>query len=81
MSTRPSLDGFGYWHHSGRGRVHRHQHWSHDDGWEGDPADRQERDIGKGTYFARVKGGKIVEFNSYPDIAGMMMQLGFMPQM
>ncbi len=37
--------------------------------------------VGKGTYFARVKGGKIVEFNSYPDIAGMMMQLGFMPQM
>jgi hypothetical protein len=25
--------------------------------------------------------GKVVEFNSYPDIAGMMMQLGFMPQM
>ncbi len=36
---------------------------------------------GKGTYFARVKDGMIVEFNSYPDIAGMMMQLGFMPQM
>jgi predicted ester cyclase len=37
--------------------------------------------VGKGTYLARVKGGKVVEFNSYPDIAGMMMQLGFMPQM
>jgi steroid delta-isomerase-like uncharacterized protein len=37
--------------------------------------------VGRGTYFARVRGGKIVEFNSYPDIAGMMMQLGFMPQM
>jgi steroid delta-isomerase-like uncharacterized protein len=37
--------------------------------------------VGKGTYFARVKEGKIVEFNSYPDIAGMMMQLGFLPQM
>jgi steroid delta-isomerase-like uncharacterized protein len=37
--------------------------------------------LGKGTYFARVKDGKIIEFNSYPDIAGMMMQLGFMPQM
>ena len=36
---------------------------------------------GKGTYFARAENGKIVEFNSYPDIAGMMMQLGFMPQM
>jgi hypothetical protein len=28
-----------------------------------------------------VKNGKVVEFNSYPDIAGMMMQLGFMAQM
>jgi len=37
--------------------------------------------VGKGTYFARVKGGEVVEFNSYPDMAGMMMQLGFMPQM
>lgn len=37
--------------------------------------------VGKGTYFARVKDGKIVEFNSYPDIAGLMMQLGFMPEM
>jgi steroid delta-isomerase-like uncharacterized protein len=37
--------------------------------------------VGKGTYFARVKGGKVIEFNSYPDIAGMMMQLGFMPPM
>src|SRR6266704_2874030 len=37
--------------------------------------------VGRGTYFARVKSGKIVEFNSYPDIAGMMMQLGFIPQM
>jgi predicted ester cyclase len=37
--------------------------------------------IGKGTYFARVKNGKVIEFNSYPDIAGMMMQLGFMPPM
>ncbi len=37
--------------------------------------------IGRGTYFARVRDGKVVEFNSYPDIAGMMMQLGFMPSM
>jgi steroid delta-isomerase-like uncharacterized protein len=36
---------------------------------------------GKGTYFARVRDGKVVEFNSYPDIAGLMMQLGFMPDM
>jgi steroid delta-isomerase-like uncharacterized protein len=31
---------------------------------------------GKGVYFARVQGGKIVQFDSYPDIAGVMMQLG-----
>ena len=37
--------------------------------------------VGRGMYLARVKDGKVVEFNSYPDIAGMMMQLGFMPQM
>lgn len=37
--------------------------------------------VGRGTYFARVQNGKVVEFNSYPDIAGMMMQLGFMPAM
>jgi steroid delta-isomerase-like uncharacterized protein len=37
--------------------------------------------IGRGAYFARVRGGKMVEFNAHPDIAGLMMQLGFMPQM
>jgi predicted ester cyclase len=36
---------------------------------------------GTGTYFARVRDGKIVEFNSHPDVANMMMQLGFMPPM
>jgi steroid delta-isomerase-like uncharacterized protein len=36
---------------------------------------------GRATYFARAKDGRCVEFNSYPDIAGMMMQLGFMPEM
>lgn len=33
---------------------------------------------GKGTYFVHVEGGKVVEFRSYPDVAGMMMQLGLM---
>ena len=33
---------------------------------------------GKGTYFVHVEGEKVVEFRSYPDIAGMMMQLGLM---
>jgi steroid delta-isomerase-like uncharacterized protein len=37
--------------------------------------------IGKATYFVHVRNGKVVEFNSYPDIAGTMMQLGFMPPM
>jgi steroid delta-isomerase-like uncharacterized protein len=36
---------------------------------------------GRGSYFARVRGGKVVEFSSHPDVAGMMMQLGLMPQM
>ena len=35
--------------------------------------------IGHGTYYARVRNGKIVEFRSHPDIAGMMMQLGMSP--
>ena len=35
---------------------------------------------GRGTYFARANDeGKIVEFRSHPDAAGMMMQLGMMP--
>lgn len=36
---------------------------------------------GRGSYIARVQGGRIVEFRSHPDVAGLMMQLGFMPQM
>jgi steroid delta-isomerase-like uncharacterized protein len=34
----------------------------------------------RGSYIARVRDGKIVEFSSHPDAAGMMMQLGMMPQ-
>jgi len=34
---------------------------------------------GKGTYFVRIRGGKAVEVHTYPDNAGMMMQLGMMP--
>jgi len=37
--------------------------------------------VGRGSYFARIRDGKIVEFSSHPDVAGLMMQLGFMPQM
>jgi steroid delta-isomerase-like uncharacterized protein len=35
---------------------------------------------GRGSYIARVRDGKIIEFRSHPDAAGMMMQLGLMPQ-
>lgn len=34
---------------------------------------------GKGTYFVRVKDNKAVEVHTYPDTAGLMMQLGLMP--
>jgi steroid delta-isomerase-like uncharacterized protein len=34
--------------------------------------------VGKGTYFVRVKNGMAVEVHTYPDTAGMMMQLGLM---
>ena len=34
---------------------------------------------GTGTYFASVKDGKFVSFRAYPDVAGMMAQLGLMP--
>ncbi len=37
--------------------------------------------VGKGSYFAWVKDGKVVEFSSHPDVAGVMMQLGLVPQM
>lgn len=37
--------------------------------------------VGRGSYIARVRDGKIVEFSTHPDAAGMMMQLGLMPQM
>jgi predicted ester cyclase len=36
--------------------------------------------VGRGAYFVRVRDGKIVEFHSHPDAAGMMVQLGLMPQ-
>jgi predicted ester cyclase len=37
--------------------------------------------MGRGSYIAFIRDGKVVEFRSHPDVAGMMMQLGFMPQM
>jgi steroid delta-isomerase-like uncharacterized protein len=35
--------------------------------------------MGKGTYFVRIRNGKAVEVHTYPDAAGMMMQLGLVP--
>ena len=32
----------------------------------------------KGCYFGKVKNGKFTEVHTYPDLAGMMMQLGLM---
>ena len=42
------------------------------------PATGKKVNAAKGTYFGRIRGGKWVEFSSYPDIAGLMMQLGLM---
>lgn len=39
----------------------------------------QKKITGHGDYFARIRDGKIVEFRTHPDIAGLMMQLGMMP--
>lgn len=36
--------------------------------------------VGHGAYFVHVKDGRVVEFSAHPDAAGMMMQLGLMPQ-
>lgn len=37
--------------------------------------------IGRGSYTVKVRNGKIAEFHTHPDIAGMLMQLGIVPQM
>jgi steroid delta-isomerase-like uncharacterized protein len=42
------------------------------------PATGKKIDI-KGTYFSIIRNGKIMELHSYPDVAGMMVQLGMMP--
>jgi steroid delta-isomerase-like uncharacterized protein len=31
-----------------------------------------------GSYFAKVSDGKLTELSTYPDLAGMMMQMGLM---
>jgi steroid delta-isomerase-like uncharacterized protein len=35
---------------------------------------------GRGAYFVKVRDGRVVEFKVYPDAAGLMVQLGLMPQ-
>jgi steroid delta-isomerase-like uncharacterized protein len=37
--------------------------------------------MGRGAYIAKVRDGKVVEFRSFPDAAGIMMQLGLIPGM
>jgi hypothetical protein len=34
---------------------------------------------GPGSYFVRIKDGKIVEMRSHPDVAGLAAQLGLTP--
>ncbi len=36
--------------------------------------------LGRGAYFAHIRNGKILRFSTHPDVAGLMMQLGLMPQ-
>ena len=36
--------------------------------------------VGRGAYFVKVKDLKVVEFSAHPDAAGLMVQLGLMPQ-
>jgi len=36
--------------------------------------------VGRGSYFVRVKDGKVTEFSAHPDAAGLMFQLGLIPQ-
>jgi predicted ester cyclase len=36
--------------------------------------------VGRGSYLAKFKDGKVVEFHTYPDAAGLMLQLGLLPQ-
>jgi len=35
--------------------------------------------VGRGAYFAKIEGGKISTFSTYPDLLGTMVQLGLAP--
>lgn len=41
----------------------------------------QKKVTGRGDYFARIRDGKIVEFRTHSDVAGLMTQMGMMPTM
>lgn len=41
----------------------------------------QKKVTGRGDYFVRIRDGKIVEFRTHSDVAGLMMQMGMMPTM
>lgn len=45
------------------------------------PATHKRVTANKGSYFARFNNGKVTEVSSYPDLAGMMAQLGLMQEM
>ena len=36
--------------------------------------------LGRGSYFVKVRDGKLTEFSTHPDAAGMMAQLGLLPE-
>lgn len=35
--------------------------------------------VSRGTYFVKARDGRIVEFHTHPDLAGLMAQLGLLP--
>jgi steroid delta-isomerase-like uncharacterized protein len=44
------------------------------------PATNKKVTANRGSYFAWFKNGKVIEVHSYPDLAGMMAQLGLMQE-
>lgn len=60
--------------------VPQHQHRPDGDGRHGDPGTNKPV-TGRGSYIARFRDGKIVEYRTHLDVAGIMMQLGLMPEM
>jgi predicted ester cyclase len=36
--------------------------------------------VGRGAYFVTIRDGKMTEFSTHPDTAGMMTQLGLLPE-